>query len=258
MVHASLQPLELGTEPGCAPSGGSGVGPVELAREAPRLQERFAERAADAHRLADRLHLRAERRVGAGELLEREARELDDDVVEGRLEACGRRPGEVVGNLVERVADRELGGDLRDQAARRLRGQGGRAGDRGFISITRSSPLSRLRANWMFEPPQSTPTARMTAIAASRGSWYAASDSVIWGATVTESPVWTPIGSMFSIEQTTTALSSAVAHQLELELVPAEERLLDEHLADRALEPARAAGRAPPECVRCLLRGRPA
>ena len=48
----------------------------------------------------------------------------------------------------------------------------------------------------------------MTAIAASRSSWYASSGSVICGATVTESPVCTPIGSMFSIEQTTTALSA--------------------------------------------------
>jgi carbamoyl-phosphate synthase large subunit len=42
---------------------------------------------------------------------------------------------------------------------------------RGFISITRTSPLSRSRANWMFEPPHSTPTARITAAAASRSSW---------------------------------------------------------------------------------------
>ena len=47
----------------------------------------------------------------------------------------------------------------------------------------------------------------MTAAAASRSSWYAGSDSVICGATVTESPVWTPIGSRFSIEQTITTLS---------------------------------------------------
>jgi carbamoyl-phosphate synthase large subunit len=33
-------------------------------------------------------------------------------------------------------------------------------------------------------------------------------DSVICGATVTESPVWTPIGSMFSIEHTITTLSA--------------------------------------------------
>ena len=74
--------------------------------------------------------------------------------------------------------------------------------------MTRSSPLVRWRANWMFEPPVSTPTARMTAAAASRSSWYASSESVICGATVTESPVCTPIGSRFSIEHTTTTLSA--------------------------------------------------
>src|SRR5581483_3565365 len=54
----------------------------------------------------------------------------------------------------------------------------------------------------MFEPPHSTPTARTIAAAASRSSWNASSESVICGATVTESPVCTPIGSRFSIEQT--------------------------------------------------------
>jgi hypothetical protein len=77
---------------------------VQLAR-AFRLAVGLDERAADAHRLADGLHLRAERRVGARELLEREARELDDDVVERRLEARRCRPGQVVRDLVERVAD---------------------------------------------------------------------------------------------------------------------------------------------------------
>ena len=37
--------------------------------------------------------------------------------------------------------------------------------------------------------------------------WYSRSVSVIAGATVTESPVCTPIGSKFSIEHTTTTLS---------------------------------------------------
>ncbi len=57
-------------------------------------------------------------------------------------------------------------------------------------------------------PPVETPTARMTVRAASRSAWSSGSESVITGATVAESPVWTPIGSMFSIEQTTTALSA--------------------------------------------------
>ena len=59
----------------------------------------------------------------------------------------------------------------------------------------------------MFEPPVSTPTARITVSAWSRSFWYWRSVSVCCGATVTLSPVCTPIGSMFSIEQTITTLS---------------------------------------------------
>ncbi len=96
---------------------------VELAR-AECLEKGLCEGPADAHRLSDRLHLRAERRIGARELLEREARELDDDVVERRLEARGSGLREVVRDLVERVTDRELGRDLRDRVARGLRRKG--------------------------------------------------------------------------------------------------------------------------------------
>src|SRR5215471_4406421 len=72
---------------------------------------------------------------------------------------------------------------------------------RGFISMTTRRPLAGLTANWMLEPPVSTPISRMTAMAASRMSWYSLSESVWAGATVMESPVWTPMGSKFSMEQ---------------------------------------------------------
>ena len=78
---------------------------------------------------------------------------------------------------------------------------------RGFISITSMRPSSGLIANWTFEPPHSTPTWRSTAIEASRMRWYSLSVSVCAGATVIESPVCTPIGSRFSIEQTMMQLS---------------------------------------------------
>ena len=58
------------------------------------------------------------------------------------------------------------------------------------------------------EPPVSTPTRRMTANASSRICWYSTSVSVCAGATVIESPVCTPIGSTFSIEQMITQLSA--------------------------------------------------
>ena len=63
--------------------------------------------------------------------------------------------------------------------------------------------------------------------------WYSRSVSVIAGATVMESPVCTPIGSRFSIEQTITHVVVPVAHDLELVLLPAEDGLLEEHLGGR-------------------------
>ena len=78
---------------------------------------------------------------------------------------------------------------------------------RGFISITMIRPSAGFTANWMLQPPVSTPTARITAMPMSRSSWYSRSVRVIAGATVIESPVCTPIGSRFSMEQTTTTLS---------------------------------------------------
>ena len=78
---------------------------------------------------------------------------------------------------------------------------------RGFISMTTTRPSAGFTANWMLQPPVSTPTARMTAMPMSRIRWYSRSVRVSAGATVIESPVWTPIGSRFSIEQTTTTLS---------------------------------------------------
>ena len=79
---------------------------------------------------------------------------------------------------------------------------------RGFISMTIIRPFCGLTANWMFEPPVSTPISRMTANEASRINWNSRSLKVCVGATVMESPVCTPIGSKFSMEQTSTQLSA--------------------------------------------------
>jgi hypothetical protein len=80
-------------------------------------------------RLADRAHLGAEPALGQRELLEVEARRLDGDVVECRLERRRRLAGDVVRQLVERVADGEESRELRDREARRLRGERRRARD---------------------------------------------------------------------------------------------------------------------------------
>jgi hypothetical protein len=55
--------------------------------------------------------------------------------------------------------------------------------------MTMISSVLGFTANWTFEPPVSTPTARITVKAWSRSFWYSRSVSVCCGATVTLSPV---------------------------------------------------------------------
>ena len=85
-----------------------------------RLVQRRPEGPVDRHHLAGRLHLRPEAPVGGRELVEREARQLDDDVVERGLEGRDRRAGDDVGDVGERAAGGDLGRDARDRVARRL------------------------------------------------------------------------------------------------------------------------------------------
>ena len=122
------------------------VEPVEAGLErAQRLLQRFRKGAADRHRFADRLHRRRQRRLGAGKLLEGEARNFRDDVIDRRLERGRRRAaGDVVGDLVERVADSELGGDLGDRKPGRLRSKRGGARDARVHLDHHHPPVGRI------------------------------------------------------------------------------------------------------------------
>ncbi len=156
---------------------------------AQRLLKRFFERAADGHRFADAFHLRGQGGIGLGEFFEGEPRDLGHHVIDRRLEAGHRFAGDVVGQFVQPVADGQLGGDLGDGETRGLAASALERLTRGFISMTIIRPFLGLIANWMFEPPVSTPISRITASDASRIRWYSLSVSVWAGATVIESPV---------------------------------------------------------------------
>ena len=105
------------------------IEPVDAGLEpAQCLLQRFLEGAADGHHFADRLHLRGQPVVGLLEFFEGEARHFGDHVVDRRLERGGcLAAGDVVLQFVERVADRELGRDLRDRETGRLGRQRGGA-----------------------------------------------------------------------------------------------------------------------------------
>ena len=96
---------------------------------AERLLQRLAEAAPDRHGLAHRLHRGGEQGLGAGEFLEREARDLGHHVVDAGLEGGRRHTRDVVRDFVEGVADGELGRDLGNGEPGRLGRQRRRARD---------------------------------------------------------------------------------------------------------------------------------
>ena len=210
---------------------------VELAARE-RLRERLLEGAPDPHRLPDRLHLRAERRVGTGELLEREARELDDDVVEGRLEARRRRLRQVVRDLVERVADRELGRDLCDRIAGRLGGERRRAGD-ARIHLDHPQVAGDAVAREL-----DVRAAGLDADGADHGDRRVAQLLIrlVGQRHLRRNRDGVTGVDAHRIEVLDRAddddVVAPVADHLQLELVPAAHRLLDQHLSDRALAQA--------------------
>ncbi len=92
-----------------------------------RLAQRGFKRALDRHHLAGRLHLRAKRPVRGRELIEGPARNLDDAVVESRLEGRARLAGDRIRDFVQPAPRRDLGGHARDRISRRLRRERRRA-----------------------------------------------------------------------------------------------------------------------------------
>ena len=207
---------------------------VELPR-AVRLEERLAEGAADAHRLAHRLHLRAQGPVGAGELLEGEAGELDDDVVERRLEAGRRRARQVVRDLVEGVADCETRGDLRDRIAGRLGGKRRRARD-ARVHLDHAH-VARLAAAGELD-------VRAAGVDADRADHGGGRVAQLLVRLVGQRHLRRDRDRVARVDAHRIEVLDraddddvvdAVAHDLELELVPAAHRLLHQHLADRRL-----------------------
>ena len=85
----------------------------------------------NGHDLAGGLHLGAQLPAGPVELVKGPLGELHHHIVHGGLEAGVGLPGDVVLDLVQGVAQGDFGGDLGDGIPRGLGGQGGGPGDSG-------------------------------------------------------------------------------------------------------------------------------
>ena len=96
--------------------GGTGGGICETVEE-------LHEIGTNGLRLSPIHHLRAQGFLGVYEFVERPFRELDHTVIQRGLEAGAGLPCDVVGDLVQRIADSDLRGHLGDGIARSLAGQ---------------------------------------------------------------------------------------------------------------------------------------
>src|SRR6266700_1191589 len=85
------------------------------------FHQSFLEGAADGHDFAHGLHLRAQALVGTGKLFELPLRNFDDYVIERGFETGWSLACNVIGNFIERVADRELRCDFGNRKPRRFR-----------------------------------------------------------------------------------------------------------------------------------------
>ena len=206
---------------------------VQLAG-AHRLHERLLERAADRHRLADALHLRGEAALHVRKLLECEAGDLHDRVVDRRLERGGRAARDVVWYLLERVADGEAGRDLRDREARRLRGK--RGGPRHARVHLDHDDVARVGVDGeldvgaaRLDPDGSNHRKRLV----SQRLVGAVAERLLWRDRHAVAGVNAHRVDVLDRADDERVVV-AIAHHLELELAPAEQRLLEQDLVDRA------------------------
>ena len=199
-----------------------------------RLQQRLRERPADPERLADGAHLGPERARVAGELLEVEARRLHGDVVERRLEGGAGDAGDVVRQLVERVADGEQRRQLRDREAGRLRRERGGARDARVHLDQLQLACLRLVGELDVGAAGGDPDG------AGAGEGRVAEPLQL---AVRERLLRRDRPRVAGVDADRVevldradddAVAGRVDDDLELELLPALERALDEHLADRA------------------------
>ena len=203
------------------------------------LHERFLEGAADGHRLPDRLHLRGQRPIRLRELFEIPARNLDDHVVDRGFERRGRDARDVVGNFVQVIAERELGGNFGDRESGGLRRQRGRP-RHARVHLDDDHPAVR-RVHRKLD----VRSAGLDADLADDLARRVAHPLVFLVAQRENRRDGDAVARMHAhrIDVLNRAdddeVVGDVAHHLELELFPADDRLFDQHLVDRAqLEPA--------------------
>ena len=130
-----------------APSIGTSFIPVRSVSMERSAFCRLSGSPSDRHRFADRFHRRCQSRVRAGKFLEREPRHLSHDVVDCRLKAGRRHPGNIIVEFVQSITDSEFCGDLAIGNPVAFEASAEDRDTRGFVSMTTKRPSSGFTAN---------------------------------------------------------------------------------------------------------------
>ena len=201
-------------------------------RAAHGLHQRHFKRRRDGHDLAGGLHLRAERAAGAGKLVKRPLRQFDHDVVQRGLEAGAGLAGDLVSDLVERIAQRDLRGDLCDGIAGGLARQRGRArharvdlDDGIFKAVRVERKLAVAAADHAQRRDDVQRRAAQHLILPVRQRQRRRDDDGIAGVDADGIEVFH--------RADRDGVAHGVAHDLKLDLLPAGNVALDQHLMDR-------------------------
>ena len=195
---------------------------------AQRLLQRFMDRPPDRHHLAHRLHRGREQGFGPLELFEGKARDLGDDIIDRRLERGRGHAGDVVHDLVERVADRQLRRDLGDREARRFRRERRRARHARVHLDHDQAAVLRIDRELHVRP------ARLDPDLAQHRDARVAHDLIFLVGQRQRRRDGDAVAGMHAHRidifdrADDDAIVLAVAHHLHLELLPAEERFLDQ------------------------------
>ncbi len=196
------------------------------------LLQGFLEAAAQGHHLPHALHLGAEHRLRLGELLEGEAGHLHHHIVEHRLEGGLGAARDGVGQLPEPVAQGQLGGHPGDGEARGLAGQGGAAAHAGVHLHHHQPPALRVEGELHVAAARLHPHAPQDRLGG-------LAHALVFGVRQREGR-----GHGDAVARVDAhgiqVLNGAhhdhvvieVAHHLQLELLPAQDALLHQHLPD--------------------------
>ena len=212
-------------------------------QRAQRLLERLLEVAADRHRLTHRFHRRGEHRRAATEFFKGEARHLRDHVVNRGLEAGRCLAGDVVEDLVEGVTHGQACGDLGDREARGLGCQRRRTRharvhlDHDHIAvggIDRELDVAAAGIHTDLADDRDRLVTQALVFAVGEGLGGSHGDRVT-GVNAHRIKILDRADDHHVV--------GGVAHHLQLELLPTEQRLLDQDLVHRAgIEAAQADG----------------